>query len=131
MLFWAKGGDDMGQKFFHKVKIVLGSGFGVIFAFAVLLVIAYCSICLPRPTYPPLILIDGTFYTESSTMDEIPDGAKYLGKMIDPCARTKAPSQSFQANHDVKCGSEVYLLSNDDIIVWVGNEWQRYHKHSD
>lgn len=86
---------------------------------------------LPWPIRPPSILIDDTLYVVgATTINDIPEDAKYLGEIEETVSPNKTPSQNFQANHAVK-GSDIYLLKNGDIIVETDKGWQRYYKYSD
>ena len=107
------------------------SSIAVIIIFELLLFSLYCVCFLPRPTYPPSILIDDTLYVVgATTINDIPEDAKYLGEIEETVSPNKTLSQNFQANHAVK-GSDIYLLKNGDIIVETDKGWQRYYKHTD
>ena len=107
------------------------SSIAVIIIFALLLFSLYCVCFLPRPTYPPSILIDDTLYVVGATIiNEIPEDAKYLGEIEKTVSPDEALSQSFQANNASK-GSDIYLLNNGDIIVEIDKGWQRYYRHTD
>lgn len=117
--------------FFSRIKKVLGSSIGVLVVVALLLFSVYYFCFLPWPIRPPSILIDDTLYVVgATTINDIPEDAKYLGEIEETVSPNKTPSQNFQANHAVK-GSDIYLLKNGDIIVETDKGWQRYYKYSD
>lgn len=122
---------DKKMKCFRGIKSIMGSGIGVLITVALVLAAAYFLLFFPRPTYPPLILIDETYYIAGETsMETVPEDAQYLGKIEKTVPQTKAPSHNLEANHAVS-GTEVHLLGNGDIIVGSGENWQRYYRHTD
>lgn len=79
-----------------------------------------------RAVYPPLILINDTYYKASGfSTENLPLESTYLGEILSSVPGYEKPTQSFQANNIDIVGAAIYQ-SKAQLFVQNNNIWCEY-----